>query len=66
MELLDAVTSSEKHEKNDIEWLDVATLREQLEEVDFFLDGSREVLVQRLKTFRQEQEKKEYQRAGKA
>lgn len=58
MELLDVVTSSEQHEKNDIDWLDVTTLREQLEVVDLFLDGSREVLVERLKTFRQEKERK--------
>lgn len=65
LELLDATTGSDKPENNDIDWLDVATIREQLEEADLFLDGSREVLVERLKTFRLNQEIKESERAEK-
>ena len=64
-ELLDAhaLTCSSKSkcgdDIDDIEWMDVGTLRNELEKVDLLLDGSREVLVERLRTFRAEQKDSE-------
>jgi hypothetical protein len=54
VELLESNVSSNASD-GDIDKLDVATLREELEEADLELDGSREVLVNRLKTHRQDQ-----------
>lgn len=52
-ELLEAATSEE------IGIDDIASIREQLEEVNLELDGSREVLVERLKAFRCEEQEEE-------
>lgn len=49
VELLDSLTGSNK------DHMDVATLRGELQEADLELDGSRDILVDRLKTHRQGQ-----------
>ena len=62
-ELIDALTAHDKIEvkyrpdEKYIDGLDVTALRNELEEKNLELDGSREVLVQRLKTFRREAQK---------
>ena len=43
----------EKNPRSEIDRLDVTNIREEHERVNFELDGSREVLVDRLKTHRQ-------------
>ena len=58
MELLDASTCCSKSKSggdaDDLDSKDVGTLRNELERVGLLLDGSREVLVERLRTFRAE------------
>jgi hypothetical protein len=46
----------EKHPRSEIDKLDVTNIREELERANLELDGSREVLVDRLKTHRQSME----------
>ena len=54
VELLESNVSSNASD-GDIDKLDVAILRAKLENADLELDGSREILVDRLKTHRQDQ-----------
>ena len=65
-ELLDSLASSVKPVKSNLEKvvdeLNVTSLREELQEADVELDGSREVLVERLKTHRQAQDKRKENR----
>ena len=66
-ELLEAFTCPDEAEKDDcpkkFEYVDIAGLREELEYANLELDGSREVLLERLKTYREQQDKEEVQEA---
>ena len=63
VELLNATTSSIKcnveDSSDEFDSLDIAALREELGRANLPLDGSREVVVERLRTFRQRQGMKE-------
>jgi len=59
-ELFDSITRSKKYEgaedRNGVDEMDVTILRKKLEDAGLELDGSRKILVNRLKTYRQTQD----------